>query len=75
MLLSTDGLTQALLRRAPGGRPPVPHDAFLGHLFDRLARPDYDRDEEHRRLSEFLGSDQITRVTGDDKTLLWAIRT
>ncbi|MFH8628205.1 PP2C family serine/threonine-protein phosphatase [Streptomyces vietnamensis] len=75
VLLSTDGLTQALLRRAPAGRPPMPHDAFLGHLFDRLARPDYDHDEEERQLSEFLGSDQITRVTGDDKTLLWAIRT
>lgn len=74
VLLSTDGLTHALLRRAPAG-PPLPHDAFLGHLFDRLARPDYDPAEEERRLKDFLGSDQITRVTGDDKTLLWAIRT
>ncbi|QES08568.1 protein phosphatase 2C domain-containing protein [Streptomyces venezuelae] len=74
VLLSTDGLTHALLRRAPSG-PPLPHDAFLGHLFDRLARPDYEHDEEERRLKAFLGSDQITRVTGDDKTLLWAIRT
>ncbi|MFF5974630.1 PP2C family serine/threonine-protein phosphatase [Streptomyces sp. NPDC012769] len=73
VLLSTDGLTQALLRRAPAG-PPLPHDAFLGHLFDRLGRSDYDHDEEERRLSDFLASDQITRVTGDDKTLLWAIR-
>ncbi|MET9954122.1 PP2C family serine/threonine-protein phosphatase [Streptomyces sp. NPDC006339] len=73
VLLSTDGLTQALLRRAPAG-PPLPHDAFLGHLFDRLGRSDYDHDEEDRRLSDFLASDQITRVTGDDKTLLWAIR-
>ncbi|MBD0710560.1 MULTISPECIES: PP2C family serine/threonine-protein phosphatase [unclassified Streptomyces] len=75
VLLSTDGLTHALLRRAPAVPHPLPHDAFLGHLFDRLARPDYDHDEEERRLSDFLGSDQITRVTGDDKTLLWAIRT
>ncbi|WP_260607073.1 PP2C family serine/threonine-protein phosphatase [Streptomyces sp. WAC08241] len=74
VLLSTDGLTHALLRRSPTG-PPLPHDAFLGHLFDRLARPDYDHDEEQDRLSAFLASDQITRVTGDDKTLLWAIRT
>ncbi|MFD3994930.1 PP2C family serine/threonine-protein phosphatase [Streptomyces sp. NPDC058548] len=74
VLLSTDGLTHALLRRAPAG-PPLPHDAFLGHLFDRLARSDYDHDEEERRLKAFLDSDQITRVTGDDKTLLWAIRT
>ncbi|MFH9724378.1 PP2C family serine/threonine-protein phosphatase [Streptomyces sp. NPDC017254] len=74
VLLSTDGLTHALLRRAPSG-PPLPHDAFLGHLFDRLARPDYHPAEEERRLKDFLGSDQITRVTGDDKTLLWAIRT
>ncbi|MFB9557504.1 PP2C family serine/threonine-protein phosphatase [Streptomyces roseoviridis] len=73
VLLSTDGLTQALLRRAPAG-PPLPHDAFLGHLFDRLGRSDYDHDEEERRLGDFLASDQITRVTGDDKTLLWAIR-
>ncbi|WP_370415061.1 PP2C family serine/threonine-protein phosphatase [Streptomyces fradiae] len=73
VLLSTDGLTHALLRRSPAG-PPLPHDAFLGHLFERLGRDGYDHDEEDRRLAEFLASDQISRVTGDDKTLLWAIR-
>ncbi|MEU8620990.1 protein phosphatase 2C domain-containing protein [Streptomyces sp. NPDC048623] len=73
VLLSTDGLTHALLRRSPSG-PPLPHDAFLGHLFERLGRDGYDHDEEDRRLAEFLASDQISRVTGDDKTLLWAIR-
>ncbi|WMX44897.1 PP2C family serine/threonine-protein phosphatase [Streptomyces roseicoloratus] len=73
VLLSTDGLTHALLRRSPGGHP-LPHDAFVGHLFDRLARADYDHDEEDHRLKDFLASDQISRVTGDDKTLLWAIR-
>ncbi|MFD0369291.1 PP2C family serine/threonine-protein phosphatase [Streptomyces sp. NPDC127114] len=73
VLLSTDGLTHALLRRSPGGHP-LPHDAFIGHLFDRLGRADYDHDEEDHRLQDFLASDQISRVTGDDKTLLWAIR-
>ncbi|MGW4345494.1 PP2C family serine/threonine-protein phosphatase [Streptomyces sp. NPDC004690] len=74
VLLSTDGLTNALLKRNPSG-PPLPHDAFVGRLFDRLGDPAYDHDAEERWLSAFLASDQITRVTGDDKTLLWAVRT
>ncbi|MFD9044221.1 PP2C family serine/threonine-protein phosphatase [Streptomyces bottropensis] len=74
VLLSTDGLTNALLKRTPAG-PPLPHDAFVGHLFARLGDPAYDHAEEERWLSSFLASDQITRVTGDDKTLLWAVRT
>ncbi|MCL6737568.1 PP2C family serine/threonine-protein phosphatase [Streptomyces neyagawaensis] len=74
VMLSTDGLTNALLKRTPAG-PPLPHDAFVGHLFERLGHPSYDPGEEERWLAAFLASDQITRVTGDDKTLLWAIRT
>ncbi|WP_253195680.1 PP2C family serine/threonine-protein phosphatase [Streptomyces sp. JHA26] len=74
VLLSTDGLTNVLVKRTPSGFP-LPHDAFVGRLFERLARPDYDHDEEERWVTAFLGSDQVNRVTGDDKTLLWAIRT
>ncbi|WP_223206377.1 PP2C family serine/threonine-protein phosphatase [Streptomyces xanthii] len=74
VLLSTDGMTNALLKHSPAG-PPLPHDAFVGHLFQRLGRDGYEQDDEDRHLREFLASDQISKVTGDDKTLLWAIRT
>ncbi|MCW5252406.1 MULTISPECIES: PP2C family serine/threonine-protein phosphatase [unclassified Streptomyces] len=74
VLLSTDGLTNALLKRS-GAAAPLPHDDFVGHLFERLSHPAYDRAEEDRWLAAFLASDQISRVTGDDKTLLWAVRT
>jgi hypothetical protein len=66
--LMSDGVMPfALARGATGPYPP---------FFEPLSRflSDHDRDEGERALLELLERDVIQRITGDDKTLLWALR-
>jgi hypothetical protein len=66
--LMSDGVTPfALAPRLAG-----PHIPFFEPLSRYFA--DHDREEGCRALGATLQSDSIRRITGDDKTLLWAVR-
>jgi len=67
--LMSDGVTPfALTQGASGPSPP---------FFEPVSRflVEHDRDESERALTTLLGRDAIRRVTGDDKTLILALRT
>ncbi|GAB3692262.1 protein-serine/threonine phosphatase PphC [Actinocorallia lasiicapitis] len=68
VLLSTDGLAQAAISRG------LPNGSFANGMFRPLDAPGADLAEDDRRLSTFLSSDQLTRLNGDDKTVLRAVR-
>jgi serine/threonine protein phosphatase PrpC len=73
VLLSTDGLTQAALSRAPD-RTAEPNVSFAQGMFQPLDRPRLDLVREEEALAAFLSSDRLTRTNADDKTLLRAVR-
>lgn len=70
VLLSTDGLAQAALDRS-GGRP---NDTFVNAMFRTLDSPRPDPEEDDRSLAAYLGSDQLSQLNSDDKTVLRAVR-
>jgi hypothetical protein len=74
VLLSTDGLAQAMLNR-PGGGAPSPNASFADAVFRSLdALPDPVPESAHEGLTTLLRSDRLTALNADDKTLLRAVR-
>ena len=72
VLLSTDGLAQAMLNRPAGGAQ-SPNTSFADAVFRSLdTATDDDRDSN---LAALLRSDRLTALNADDKTLLRAVRT
>ncbi|GAA3191854.1 PP2C family serine/threonine-protein phosphatase [Actinocorallia longicatena] len=73
MFLSTDGLAQAALTRASGASQ-RPNSSFATGMLRSLDAARADLDEDDRKLTTYLSSDQLTRLNGDDKTVLRAVR-
>lgn len=73
VLLSTDGLAQAALSWA-AGRPQVPNASFATAVFRSLDHPSGNPKEDEKAIRALLGSDKLTRLNADDKTLLRAVR-
>ncbi|QFR00038.1 protein phosphatase 2C domain-containing protein [Streptomyces phaeolivaceus] len=72
VLLSTDGLAQAMVNRSADGAP-SPNASFADAVFRSLdTAADDDRDSN---LAALLRSDRLTALNADDKTLLRAVRT
>jgi hypothetical protein len=72
VLLSTDGLAQAMLNRSASGAP-APNTSFADAVFRSLdTAPEDGRDSG---LAALLRSDRLTALNADDKTLLRAVRT
>ncbi|WP_061451424.1 protein phosphatase 2C domain-containing protein, partial [Streptomyces scabiei] len=72
VLLSTDGLAQAMLNRSADGAS-SPNTSFAEAVFRSLdAAAEDDRDPN---LAALLRSDRLTALNADDKTLLRAVRT
>ncbi|MBZ3903476.1 MULTISPECIES: PP2C family serine/threonine-protein phosphatase [Streptomyces] len=72
VLLSTDGLAQAMVNRSADGAP-SPNTSFADAVFRSLDMAgDDDRDSN---LAALLRSDRLTALNADDKTLLRAVRT
>ncbi|MFF6785637.1 protein phosphatase 2C domain-containing protein [Streptomyces sp. NPDC012510] len=72
VLLSTDGLAQAMLNRQAGGVQ-SPNTSFADAVFRSLdTAPD---DAQDTNLAALLRSDRLTALNADDKTLLRAVRT
>ncbi|EMF54625.1 MULTISPECIES: PP2C family serine/threonine-protein phosphatase [Streptomyces] len=72
VLLSTDGLAQAMLNRAADGAA-SPNTSFADAVFRSLdTAAEDDRDPN---LAALLRSDRLTALNADDKTLLRAVRT
>jgi hypothetical protein len=73
--LSTDGLVDAVLekRPAPGGprkQPATPYPQFFSSVFQHAANPDFNPRELYREMMD----PQFDKATGDDRTLLLAVR-
>jgi hypothetical protein len=68
LALMSDGVTPFAL--APGAE--APHEPFFGPLSRYLAG--HTSEEGHKALAATLERDAIRRITGDDKTLVWALR-
>jgi hypothetical protein len=68
LILMSDGVTPFAL--APGAV--APHEPFFGPLSRYLAS--HTSEEGQRALAATLEQDAIRRITGDDKTLVWALR-
>jgi hypothetical protein len=73
VILSTDGLAQAALSRA-GGAGQRPNSSFATGMLRSLDAAGADLEEDDRNLTRYLSSDQLTRLNGDDKTVLRAVR-
>ncbi|QYX77802.1 PP2C family serine/threonine-protein phosphatase [Streptomyces akebiae] len=72
VLLSTDGLAQAMLNRSADGAQ-SPNTSFADAVFRSLdSAAEDDRDPN---LAALLRSDRLTALNADDKTLLRAVRT
>lgn len=71
VLLSTDGLVQAMLNR-PGGGAQAPNTSFADAVFRSLDTGG--SDTAHDSLVALLRSDRLTALNADDKTLLRAVR-
>lgn len=71
VLLSTDGLAQAMVNRQTGGAQ-SPNTSFADAVFRSLdTAPD---DAQDTNLAALLRSDRLTALNADDKTLLRAVR-
>ncbi len=71
VLLSTDGLAQAMLNRSASGAQ-SPNTSFADAVFRSL---DTAPDDADGKLAALLRSDRLTALNADDKTLLRAVRT
>ncbi|WP_055540379.1 PP2C family serine/threonine-protein phosphatase, partial [Streptomyces neyagawaensis] len=71
VLLSTDGLAQAMLNRTASGAQ-SPNTSFADAVFRSL---DTAPDDADGKLAALLRSDRLTALNADDKTLLRAVRT
>lgn len=67
VFLMSDGVTPLAV-----GRDGSPFMPFIQPLHDHLAG--WERDMGERRIAATLGSEQVDRITGDDRTLVWATR-
>ncbi|WP_200304267.1 PP2C family serine/threonine-protein phosphatase [Streptomyces adelaidensis] len=72
VLLSTDGLAQAMLNRPAGGAQ-SPNTSFADAVFRSLDTATEDSPDTN--LAALLRSDRLTALNADDKTLLRAVRT
>ena len=66
--LMSDGVTPFALEPGKSG----PHPPFFGPVSNFLAH--HNREEGERALAATLERDAIRKITGDDKTLVWAAR-
>jgi hypothetical protein len=73
--LSTDGLIDAVLEKRPAPNTPRkvpvnPYANFFGQVFRHAANPDFKPRELYRHMMD----PQYDEVSGDDRTLLLAVR-
>ncbi|MED5262967.1 MAG: PP2C family serine/threonine-protein phosphatase [Myxococcota bacterium] len=67
VFLVSDGVTPLAV-----GKDGMPFMPFVQPLHDHLVG--WERGEGERRVAATLGSEQVDRITGDDRTLVWATR-